>query len=64
LFLLRCYLLDGPTPPEEKNGPQKTRGRPGGGTRGRPEKTLELVNDGLGKDETKTQKLRESASPI
>ena len=38
--------------------------RPGGGTRGRPEKTLELANDGLGKDETKTQKLRESASPI
>ena len=37
---------------------------PGGGTRGRPEKTLELANDGLGKDETKTQKLRESASPI
>jgi hypothetical protein len=39
--------------------------RPGGGTRGRPEikKTLELANDGLGKDETKTQKLRESASP-
>jgi hypothetical protein len=38
---------------------------PGGGTRGRPEikKTLELANDGLGKDETKTQKLRESASP-
>jgi hypothetical protein len=37
--------------------------RPGGGTRGRPEKTLELANNGLGKDETKTQKLRESASP-
>ena len=42
---------------------KKTRGGPGGGTRGRPEKTLELANDGLGKDETKTQKLRESASP-
>jgi hypothetical protein len=38
--------------------------RPGGGTRVRTEKTLELANNGLGKDETKTQKLRESASPI
>ena len=39
--------------------------RPGGGTRGRPEKTLELANNGLGKDETKTQKLwGESAYPI
>jgi hypothetical protein len=57
-------LLDGPTPPEEKNGPQKSKAPRGRDPRApRNKKTLELANDGLGKDETKTQKLRESASP-
>ena len=57
-------LLDGPTLPEEKNGPQKSKAPRGRDPRApRNKKTLELANDGLGKDETKTQKLRESASP-
>jgi len=44
-----AFLLDGPTPPEEKNGPQRSKA-PRGGTQGaQREKTLELANDGLGK---------------